>query len=284
MTSSNDDPGYELVTVQSGDRSLRSLACGETFHPVVGPMAEANALHAQGQRLVERTAKHDGAFVIWDVGLGAGANTIAALEALSGAPGRIEIYSFDLTLAPLAFAQAHAGELGYVVPWQKPIASLLSAGEWKSHGGLRSWKVLLGDFRERLADAPPPHAVFYDPYSARTNPELWTLEHFTALRAQLTAESGCMVTSYTRSTALRVSLMLAGFFVGLGGATGEKDQTTIAATRLDLLELPLAKDWLARVGRSTRGAPPRAADAEGRPINTADWAALNAHRQFREVG
>lgn len=281
MTSSNDDPGYELVTVQSGDRSLRSLACGETFHPVVGPMAEAVALHVQGQRLVERAANHKGSFVIWDVGLGAAANALAALEALRGAPVPIEIYSFDLTLAPLAFAHAHAAELGYVVPWKKAIASVLADGEWEADGGELRWTVLLGDFRQRLTDAPPPQAIFYDPYSARTNPELWTLEHFIALRARLSAESGCMLSNYTRSTALRVSLMLAGFFVGLGGATGEKDQTTIATTRLELLELPLATDWLARVGRSTRGAPPRAADEEGRPISADDWAALNAHPQFR---
>lgn len=247
-------------------------------------MVEAVALHVQGQRLVERAARHEGTFVIWDVGLGAAANAIAALEALSGPPVPIEMHSFDLTLAPLAFAHAHAAELGYVLPWKKPIASLLATGEWRAASGKLRWKVLLGDFRERMRDPPPPDAVFYDPYSARTNPELWTLEHFTALRARLSGESGCMLTNYTRSTALRVSLMLAGFFVGLGGATGEKDQTTIAATRLDLLDQPLDKDWLLRVGRSTRGAPPRADGEEGRPINADDWAALNAHQQFQTHG
>lgn len=279
--SAYDEPGYELVTVQSGARSLRSLACGETFHPVVGPMKEAVALHVTGQHLPERAAKSSEPFVIWDVGLGAAGNAIAALEALAGLANPIELHSFDRTLAPLAFAHAHADELGYMTPWRNPIATLLAAGKWHATDAPLKWNLLLGDFRERMADAPPPHAIFYDPYSAATNPELWTLEHFAALRARLSAESGCMLSNYTRSTSVRVSLMLAGFFVGLGGATGEKDQTTVAATRLDLLDQPLDQNWLLRVGRSTHGAPTRASSTGGLPINSQDWAALNAHQQFQ---
>ena len=37
----NDSDEFAIVTVQSGVRSLRSQRFGETFHPVVGPMAEA---------------------------------------------------------------------------------------------------------------------------------------------------------------------------------------------------------------------------------------------------
>ncbi|MEO7317758.1 MAG: tRNA-guanine(34) transglycosylase, partial [Chthoniobacteraceae bacterium] len=62
-------PGeFQIVTVQSGDRSVRSLEFGETFHPVIGPMAEARALHVRGQRLVERAAAWQGTFTVWDVG------------------------------------------------------------------------------------------------------------------------------------------------------------------------------------------------------------------------
>ena len=280
VNSASDDPGYELVTVKSGARTLRSLACGETFHPVVGPMLEAVALHVQGQRLVERARASGGPLVIWDVGLGAAANAIAAIEALDGVETPMEMHSFDRTLAPLAFAHDHAEALGYVAPWRHSIAALLSAGEWRDARRPLTWRVHRGDFRKRMADAPAPHAIFYDPYSAATNPELWTLEHFTALRARLADDAGCMLTNYTRSTAVRVTLLLAGFCVGRGGATGEKDQTTVATNRAELLLHPLDVDWLTRVGRSTRGAPLRAEKVDGRAIAAGDWAALNAHPQF----
>jgi len=46
-----------------------------------------------------------------------------------------------------------------------------------------------------------------------------------------------------------------GFYVGRGYATGEKEETTIAANRLELLRSPLTRDWLRRVRRSTAAEP-----------------------------
>jgi hypothetical protein len=77
-----------------------------------------------------------------------------------------------------------------------------------------------------------------------------------------------------------VTLLLAGFFVGHGFATGDKDETTIAANSLELLTAPLQVAWLKRVRSSTRGAPLRSGDPGG-PISEADWETLLAHPQFR---
>src|SRR5947209_1351712 len=98
---------FELVTLKSGVISLRSLENRETFHPVTGPKAEANILHVRQQRLLERSTDSSAlgeTFIIWDVGLGAAANALAAIEALECAASRVEIHSFDKTTAPLEFA------------------------------------------------------------------------------------------------------------------------------------------------------------------------------------
>jgi tRNA U34 5-methylaminomethyl-2-thiouridine-forming methyltransferase MnmC len=262
---------FLLVTVASGARSLRSLEHGETFHPVVGPMAEARGLHVGQSRLAERAREHSGNFVVWDVGLGAGANAVAVLEALSSRRGRMELHSFDCTLTPLQFARAHAQELGYLVPWSMAVDTLLEKGEVEV-GAIR-WRLHLGDFREIVTTtpAPAPSAILYDPYSPSANPGLWTLEHFTRLRAR--AGESCTLTSYSRSTAVRVTLALAGFFVGRGSATGEKDETTVAATRRELLAHPLGEEWLERVSRSTRGGPLREGRDAG-PITEGEFTEL----------
>jgi queuine tRNA-ribosyltransferase len=269
---------FSLVTVASGARSLRSLAHGETFHPVVGPMAEARGLHVGQSRLVERArelaatggAENAEPFVIWDIGLGAAANAVAVLEAFQGeaAPApAVELHSFDCTLEPLAFARDHAEELGYLAPWRPALDALL-ANATATLGSL-TWHLHLGDFQQTIAApesllAPPPHAILYDPYSPTANPGMWTLEHFTRLRAALAAVRPCTLTSYSRSTAVRVTLALAGFHLGRGTATGEKDETTIAATRRSLLTAPLGQAWLGRVERSTKGAPLREDGEPGR--------------------
>ena len=268
---------FQIVTVQSGDRSVRSLKFAETFHPVIGPMAEARGLHVRGQRLVERADAVRDAFIVWDVGLGAAANAVAVLE--SCADRRVEIHSFDRTSAPLAFALRHADDLEYLTPFRSAIATLLAEG--RARVGEIEWHFHAGDFSETMlcAAIPAPHAVLYDPYSPATNADMWTLEHFTRLHARLDPARPCLLTNYTRSTAVRVTLLLAGFHVGCGLATGEKDQTTIAANAPGLLEEPLPHSWLERVARSTRGAPLRGGKAGSR-IAADDLARLRAHPQF----
>jgi hypothetical protein len=92
-----------------------------------------------------------------------------------------------------------------------------------------------------------PKAVLFDPYSPAANPEMWTRDVFRAIREK--AGEDCTLTSYSRSTVTRARLMLAGWCVGRGAATGGKTETTVAATRLESLREPLRRDWLERVKR-----------------------------------
>lgn len=282
MTSSETD--FELVAVRAGVCSLRSRGFGETFHPVVGPMAEARTLHAGQQRLVERAATTAGPFVIWDVGLGAAANALAVLEAFRDFAGTVSIhlYSFDETLAPLRFALAHGSELGYLTAYLTEVTELLRTGECGSLQGGVHWRLRPGDFSEliRSAELPAPHGILYDPYSPASNPGMWTLEHFRHLRGHLSDDVPCLLTNYTRSTAVRVTLLLAGFFVGRGSGVGEKAETTIASNRLEMLAAPLDSAWFDRVRRSTRSAPLRETGTPETRISSADLKALGAHPQF----
>jgi hypothetical protein len=276
----NASEAFEIVTVQSGDRSLRSREFGETFHPVIGPMAEAVGLHVRQQRLVERATAAGGRFVIWDVGLGAAANAIAVIEAFAGRTDldAIELHSFDLDDHALGFALTHAQELGYLAPHAAAVRLLIDRAEW-SQAPLQ-WRFHAGNFRETMVLAPAPHAILYDPYSPQSNPDMWTLEHFAQLYARLSPDVPCLLTNYTRSTAVRATLLLAGFYVGCGHATGEKDQTTIATNVPGLLEEPLEEAWLTRLRRSTNGAPLRTGVSRPSAISPEDWTRLAAHPQF----
>jgi len=280
MTFPAGSAEFELVTVQSGACSLRSLNFGETFHPVVGPMHEAELLHVRQQRLAERAEAAGETFIIWDVGLGAAANAIAVIDALQSIPATIELHSFECDLGALQFALKHAARLSYLVPHLSSLRELLATGS-ASIGAIR-WILHHGNFRQRLGSdsLPAPHSILFDPYSPSSNPELWSLEAFRALHRRLHPERPCLLTNYTRSTAVRVALLLAGFYVGHGIAVAEKDQTTIATNHFSLLDQPLGTDWLRRAHRSTRSAPPRDGDGSGGPISPEDWETLLEHPQF----
>ena len=206
---------FTLVTVASGATSLRSNEHGETFHPVIGPMAEARALHVAGSRIVGRAGECARPFVIWDVGLGAGANAIAVLEALAEAkcPARVELHSFDCTAEPLEFALHHATELGYLAPWRKSVELLLKND--RAAVGNVDWHFHRGDFRDLVRAGSEDHAgrhtatwksplpvspdaILYDPYSPESNPGMWTLEHFTRLYSCLDPARPCTRTEVER--------------------------------------------------------------------------------------
>ena len=83
---------------------------------------------------------------------------------------------------------------------------------------------------------------------------------------------------------LRVSLLLAGFYVGAGHATGEKEETTLAANALALIEEPLAERWLQRVRQSTSAEPLREPVYRQSRLSSASWEKLRRHPQFAGLG
>ena len=286
------DSGYQLVRLNNGICSVRSLADAETFHPVVGPVAEAEALYVNQLKLRERLQNHTGEFVIWDVGLGAAANALTVLRATRDLACQIRLVSFDHTIEPLEFALKHATDLGYFGGYENHLQQFIRESRVTFQDGQQSvnWEFHHGDFPTWLANSklktknskfsPPPHAILFDAYSPAKNPAMWTLPLFTNLFQQLNPQRPCALPTYSRSTILRVTLLLAGFFVGVGHATGEKEETTIAANDLSLIAEPLDARWLARAKRSHSAEPMVEPIYHIAPLSEESWKRLQAHPQF----
>jgi tRNA U34 5-methylaminomethyl-2-thiouridine-forming methyltransferase MnmC len=280
---------YQLVRLNNGICSVRSLADDETFHPVVGPVAEAEALYVNQLKLRERIKNHSGEFVIWDVGLGAAANALAVLRATRDITCRIRLVSFDHTLEPLEFALQHAVELGYFGGYENHLNEFLSTHRVEFQDGAQTvnWEFHLGDFPAWLSSKKSgrvqasPHAILFDAFSPAKNPAMWTLPLFTNLFQLLDPQRPCALPTYSRSTILRVTLLLAGFFVGVGHATGEKEETTIAANDLRLIAEPLDLRWLERAKRSHRAEPMVEPVYRIAPLSAESRKKLSAHPQFQ---
>ena len=77
----------EVVVTRGGARAMLDRRVGEVMHPVVGPAIEATRLYIGPSRLAARLAAGGGEpLVLFDVGLGAGSNAIAAWRLAEGLP------------------------------------------------------------------------------------------------------------------------------------------------------------------------------------------------------
>jgi len=281
---------YQLVALANGAPTLYSARYGEKLHPGLGPAAEADLLYVRQLQICRRLLAAAGEFVIWDVGLGAAANALAVLRATRELPGRLRLLSFDDTSEPLAFAQTHAAELGYLAGYEEQVARLLADRQVTfANGNMHvTWQFCLGDFPawiEQRAASPnglesSPHAVFFDAFSPAKNPAMWTLPVLANLFRSLPPGRPCALTTYTRSTLVRAALLLAGFYVGTGQASGRKEETTIAANCRDLVAGPLDARWLLRAARSDSAEPLREPVYTRSPIRPETLAQLRQHPQF----
>jgi len=247
---------YEIHRAWEGFSSVRQISSGEIMHSRTDPMREARELYVEQSRLAERLRLES--LILWDVGLGAAANAMAAIECYEKSSGRqpLRIISFENDLDSLRLALANPQHFPYLRV--DAANAIVTDGEWR-HRGLR-WSLFLGDFVERMNQAPPPDLIFYDMFSTKTSAELWTAGAFRKL-SEVCAGRAAELFTYTCSTANRAALLAAGFFVARGRNAGDKTETTIALTPPALDSAPtqkrdlLSRDWLARWERSAAKFP-----------------------------
>jgi queuine tRNA-ribosyltransferase len=229
---------------------------GELMHPGVGPLAEAERLYVEPSRLRQRLSEPGAEpLVLFDVGLGAGTNAAVAFRcAESVACRRLCILSFDQSLAALELALdgEHSSAFGLQGEVGAHARRLLA--ERVCQGRFTDWRFVQGDLPGSLVAAGGERAdvIFWDPFSPRANPSLWTCSAFATARA--VCRAGASLHTYSGATAVRSALLLAGFEVGFGPRIAPGKRATEAAIAARVAD-PLDRRWLERVQRSSAPLP-----------------------------
>lgn len=246
-----------MVTLPNGLRAVRERACGEVMHPGAGPLVEAESVYVTPSRLAARLQEPGPPLVLFDVGLGAATNAATAWqvsEALPRSARRLEIVSFDHNLDALKIAlePENADGLGLTTTGanvRAAASAILASGRHET--ARTTWRLCLGDLLQVFAELPDGLAdiVFWDVYSPKTAPALWTVSTFKLLRR--VCGDRATVHTYSASTSTRSGFLLGGFAVGVGARTGARDETTVAASRVVDLEKPLGASYLERLARSS---------------------------------
>ena len=255
---------YAVHMAPEGFGAIRQISSGETMHAHTSPIEEARTLYVEQSQLRERirlsgdaNPREAAPLVIWDVGLGAAANALAAIhcyqeEADRGVVRDLHVVSFENDLDSLRLACRNIKHFPYLR--HGGPGGLLERGEWhsKKYPGLH-WHLVEGDFWESMGKAPhAPDLIFFDMFSTRTDAPSWSVDAFRRLFEVCGARDVELFT-YTASTGSRVAMLSAGFYVAKGRATDVKVESTIALTeaslhrgtarRHDLLGAAFLKRW-----------------------------------------
>lgn len=260
MSTRDENPKYGFAWVQhtNGTYSIRDLENDQAMHSRIGPWEEANRVYAEPSRPEEFVLRNK-RVLIHDVGMGTGANAIAAIERMKlisdqSIPYELEVHSFELKPDGVKFAlKADALKLPFLnEEYKERLSELLNSGRVQfSIGAVRvTWVLHLGDFFENLSSTPPPDFIYYDFYSPKVVPELWNEESFLKI-IKHQGSHPLQLFTYSAATPTRLHMLLAGLYVGEGRSTGIKTETTIASNTLALLENPLSLEWLKKLDTSS---------------------------------
>ena len=248
----NTRGAFVVHTSTRGFASIQHVASGEIMHPIDDPNIEADRLYVEQSALIAAALRDPTRpLCIWDVGLGAAHNAMAVIRrfAAAGAHGPVSLVSFERDLDAFHLALAHQKEfphLRHAAPHRFAIDRAYRAGEL-------AWTLHPGDFRDTFTAAPMPDVILFDPFSSAVDTAMWSLATFEALFAHLARPVELF--TYSSSTAVRASLLAAGFHVARGIGSGAKAETTIAlkpdGEALLAGHARLDRAWLERRARSS---------------------------------
>ena len=232
LTFGDDEEGQAYRVVSrlraTGEQfsSIKHKESGEYMHSSEDPWHESQKVYIKQSKLADRLQKAP--LVVWDFGLGAGTNAMGVVrcfEELKEKSAPLELISFENNLEALSLALINPSGFWYLNHRGPP--AILNEQFFQSDN--MSWKLLYGDAQDRYKEASLPDVIFFDPFSYKVDAPLWSLEFFKELHTHLNNKSMIAFT-FTASTAVRASLLTAGFWVGYGVSTGQKLETTIFMT------------------------------------------------------
>ena len=235
---------WTLHQTQDGSYTFFSNEFKEHFHSYEGAKNEAFQKFSQVTKIAKK-AHHP--VKLLDICYGLGYNTAASLETIwkSNPNCHVTVYGLELDASvPIA---AIAPPL--INSWSPTVQDTLVAIAQQHHYQTSKLNahLLMGDARQTIQQliqqSFQADAIFFDPFSPRRCPPLWTVEFFTQVSRCL-APSG-LLTTYSRSASVRAAMIEAGLCVGTiplekPGRSHEWSQGTVGAFCSDELD-PLSK-------------------------------------------
>ncbi len=229
MTGETDDPRWQWRLTDDGSYTLVETASGDAMHSGCGALAETQHVYLTGSGVRQRL-QTGLATRVFEFGFGSALGWLVTADWALRHGAELQFVGLDLQLPPLAVVQRlnWAGLFGQTPlldatwQWFADAAEALAANHppplLRIDGA--QLQVILAEGAswcrdsagERFATADSRfHAIYFDPFSPQSAPELWTREVFSALR-RIVHPAGRLA-SYCVNRRVRDDLTASGWVV-----------------------------------------------------------------------
>ncbi len=199
---------------EDGSFTFFSEEFQERFHSHLGAKTEAFQKFAEITDLTQRAKSSH--IKLLDVCFGLGYNTAAAIETIWSANSNCHIEVYGLEIDPTVPQAATLPPL--IDSWSSAVKEILTklALENRCLEEKITAELLIGDARQTIQSLIKKNfqadAIFFDPFSPKRCPQLWTVEFFQQVTKCL-AKTG-KLTTYSRSASVRTAMLNAGLYIG----------------------------------------------------------------------
>ena len=208
------------VITDDGSATFHNSGYDEHYHTKSGADEESIKKFAVPCRIKELAKT--GKIAILDVCFGLGYNTAAAIDAAKDSNPDCQI-----TIVALENDQEILDKIQEINSTFKSYATIKESMKTKKEKDGVKIMLLLDDARKTIKNVKEKFdAVFLDPFSPKTCPELWTEEFFIDIRKTMKPEA--ILATYSCARVVRENLKKAGFTVEDGPIVGRRSPSTIA--------------------------------------------------------
>lgn len=212
----------KIITADNTETFLNETV-GESYHSQTGAVEEALKKYTIPCRIKELAKT--GKIRILDVCFGMGYNSAMAINiALEENPHcEIEVIGLEYDADIISKIQEVNPPISFFAHYKKLTTTTLEFTE-----GIVSVKVLLGDALETAKELPADYfdAVFFDPFSPKTAPEMWQISLFEQMYRVM--KNSAILATYSCARMVRDNMSKAGLMYDDGPIVGRRGPGTIA--------------------------------------------------------
>ncbi len=211
------------VTTHDGSVTFLNEKVGESYHSYTGACEEALKKFCEPAKI--RELARTGSFRLLDVCFGMGYNSAMAISVAlkENADCVIEVIGLENDQKIIEKIQEVNPPISYFEKFKKLTPESLSFVDENV-----SVKILLGDANKTVTALEDTSfdVVFFDPFSPKTQPDMWTEELFCEMRRVI--KPGAILATYSCARMVRENMVKAGLVYSDGPKVGRRGPGTIA--------------------------------------------------------